>query len=54
MYGKLFERKEYGTAFSGPYFPAFGLNTEKYADQKKNPYLNTFHAVTLIRNLTII
>ena len=27
--------------FSGPYFPAFGLNT----DQKKNSYLDTFHTV---------
>ena len=35
MYGKQFERKEYVAAFSGPYFPAFRLNTEKYADQKK-------------------
>ena len=31
---------KYGV-FSGPYFPAFGLNT----DQKKTSYLDTFHAV---------
>ena len=40
--------------FSGPYFPAFGLNTEylselipnarKYGPEK-TPYLDTFHAV---------
>ena len=30
--------------FSGPYFPAFELNTEKYGPEK-NPYLDTFHAV---------
>ena len=34
---------KYG-AFSGPYFPAFGL----IMDQKKNPYLDTFDAVTLL------
>ena len=43
--------------FSGPFFPAFGLNTDRYGvslriqsesektDQKKTPYLDTFHAV---------
>ena len=32
--------------FSGPYFPAFGLNTHagKYRPEK-TPYLDTFHAV---------
>ena len=30
--------------FSGPYFPVFGLNTEKYGPEK-TPYLDTFHAV---------
>ena len=30
--------------FSGPYFPAFGLNTERYGPEK-NPYLDTFQAV---------
>ena len=34
--------------FSGPHFPAFGLNTERYGvcGPKKNPYLDTFHAVS--------
>ena len=41
--------------FSGPYFPAFGLNTERYYvfspiagiyGPEKTPYLDTFHAVT--------
>ena len=40
--------------FSGPYFPVFGLNTERYAvfspnaekcGPEKTPYLYTFHAV---------
>ena len=30
--------------FSGPYFPVFGLNTEKYGSGK-TPYLDKFHAV---------
>ena len=30
--------------FPGPYFPVFGLNTEKYGPEK-TPYLDTFHAV---------
>ena len=30
--------------FSGPYFPAFGLNTRKHGPEK-TPYLDTFHAV---------
>ena len=29
---------------SGPYFPVFGLNTEKYGPEK-TPYLDTFHTV---------
>ena len=41
--------------FSGPDFPAFGLNTERYVFSpnagkyglEKTPYLNTFHAVKL-------
>ena len=37
------EVSKYG-AFSGPYFPVFGLNTEKYGPEK-TPYLDTFHAV---------
>ena len=34
---------KYGV-ISGPYFPAFGLNTERYL----TPYLDTFHAVIAI------
>ena len=34
---------KYG-ANSGPYFPVFGLNTEKYGTEI-TPYLDTFHAV---------
>ena len=30
-------------SFSGPYFPAFGLNTGKYGAEK-TPYLETFQA----------
>ena len=30
--------------FSGPYFPAFKLNTRKY-EPEITPYLDTFHAV---------
>ena len=34
-------------AFSGLYFPAFGVNTERYGvnGPEKTPYLGTFHAV---------
>ena len=32
---------------SGPYSPAFGMNTGNYG-QGKNPYLDTFHAVKLL------
>ena len=42
---------KYGV-FSGPHFPAFRLNTERYVarmrentDQKKTTYLDTFHTV---------
>ena len=47
---------KYGV-FSDPYFPAFGLNTERYKvslhiqsecgkyGSEKTPYLDTFHAV---------
>ena len=47
---------KYGV-FSGPYFPAFGLNTERYSVSlriqsecwkirtRKTPYFDTFHAV---------
>ena len=31
-------------AFSGPYFPVFGLNTGKNGPEN-TPYLDTFHAV---------
>ena len=34
---------KYGV-FSGPYFPAFGLNTRKW-ELEKSPYLDTFHTV---------
>ena len=34
---------KYGV-ISGPYFPAFGLNTGKYGPEKTS-YLDTFHAV---------
>ena len=30
--------------FPGPYFPVFGLNTEKYVPEK-TPYLDIFHTV---------
>ena len=35
---------KYGV-ISGPYFPAFGLNTGKYGPEI-TPYLDTFHAVS--------
>ena len=34
---------KYGV-FSGPYFPAFGLNTGKYGPEK-TAYLDTFYTV---------
>ena len=35
--------------FSGPYFPVlFELNTGKYGPEK-TPYLDTFHAVQIIK-----
>ena len=46
-------------SFSGPYFPAFGLNTERYGlsfriqpecgkiQTRKTPNMNTFHAVKI-------
>ena len=45
---------KYGV-ISGPYFPAFGLNTERYVfspnagkyGPEETPYLDTFHAVTI-------
>ena len=53
---------KYGV-FSGPYFPAFGLNTEKYPylsvfslnagkyKPEKTLHLDTFHAVSVILRL---
>ena len=43
---------KYGV-FSGPYFPAFELNTEN-TDLKKTPYFDTFHAVNKWRLLNIV
>ena len=40
-------------SFSGPYFPAFGLNTGKYGPEK-TPYLDTFHAVFGKAKLTLV
>ena len=37
---------KYGV-FSGPYFPVFSPNTEKYGPEK-TAYLDTFHAVAFI------
>ena len=34
------------TEFSSPYFPAFGLNTEKYGPEK-TPHLDTLYAVSV-------
>ena len=37
-----------GNTFSGPYFPVFGLNMERYSGKygpEKTPYFDTFHAV---------
>ena len=51
------KESKYGV-FSGPYFPAFELNTEKKGQAKygpeKNPYLDTFHVVNnlALNNLT--
>ena len=54
---------KYGV-FSGPYFPAFGLNTERYSlslriqsecgkiRTRKTPYLATFHALAECRQLS--
>ena len=43
LYCTLWNASNY-RVFSGPYFPAFGLNTGKHGPQK-TPYLDTFHAV---------
>ena len=39
-------------AFSGPYFPVFGLNTGKYR-LEKTPYLDNFQAVYCDTFLTV-
>ena len=48
-------------SFSGPYFPAFGLNTERYSvfspnagkyGPEKTPYLDTFQGVTFLEKTT--
>ena len=41
--GTAWKLSKYG-AFSGPYFPVFGLNTGKYGPEK-TPYMDTFHTV---------
>ena len=38
-----------GRVFSGPYFPAFWLNTGKYGPEK-TPYFDTFHAVNAMHS----
>ena len=56
-FDNAWKESKYGV-FSGPYFPAFGLNHQdlhskssyskeipENKDQKKIPYLDTFHAV---------
>ena len=43
---------KYGV-ISGPYFPAFGLNTGKYGPEI-TPYLDTFHAVNLYPSLDLL
>ena len=60
----LREVSKYGV-FSGPYFPAFGLNTEGYSvsfhiqsecgkyGPEKTPYLDNFQAVLLCRFLIL-
>ena len=42
---------KYGV-ISGPYFPVFGLNTEKYGPEK-SPYFDTFHAVLDLLKISI-
>ena len=47
---------KYG-AFSGPYFPVFGLNTKRYRVKirtRKTPYLNTFHTVINLYSYILI
>ena len=54
----LRELSEYGV-FSGPYFPAFGLNTEYLVQMRKNTdqkklRIWTLHAVTALKRLNFI
>ena len=56
---------KYGV-FSGPYFPAFGMNTERYEvsllfspnagkySPGKTPYSDTFHAVLVTNTLILM
>ena len=37
--------------FSGPYFAVFSPNTGKYGPQK-TPYLDTFHTVVIVEDLS--
>ena len=39
-------------SFSGPYFPLFSPVTGKYGPQKY-PYLNTFHAVGVLKDVYV-
>ena len=56
MQGTAWKVAKYGV-ISGPYFPAFGLNTERSVfspnagkyEPEITPYLDTFHAVRVIR-----
>ena len=43
---------KYGV-ISGPYFPVFGMNTEKYAPEI-TLYLDTLHAVTVLHSISKI
>ena len=47
MWFTAWKVSKYGV-FSSPYFPVFGLNTEKYGPEK-TPYLDTFHAAIVQR-----
>ena len=49
-------KSDYIWSFSGPYIPAFGLNTERYSEcgkiqSRKTPNTDTFHAVVMLANL---
>ena len=47
----MWKVSNYGV-FSGPYFSAFGLNTEIYGVFEKTSYLDTFHAVYRIARIS--